>query len=506
MIPSSKAAELTSGRRLAKSVMWNFVGMAAPLVVALFAIPLLIDGLGKERFGLLSIIWMGVGYFSLFDFGLGRALTKLVAERLGSGDLANLGRLIWTGLSMLLALGFVGGVAVWFLSDAIVSAVLNVEPSLRAEAITSFRVLALGLPVVVLTSALIGMLEAYQRFGLIAAIRIPLGVLTFAGPLLTLQFSPSLVWATLALLGSRLVALAAYYLGACSANKALCSPCAPDLADIRPLVSFGGWQTVTNIVGPLMTYLDRFVVGALLNLRAVTFYVAPYEAFSRIQIVPQALMGVIFPAFSTAAVGDQKRLASLYADSCRFTAFSMLPIAATAFLFAPEILELWLGQEFAMTSATVVKLLAIGCLTNTIAKLPFTALQGTGRPDLVAITHLVELVPYIAVLWWAVMHFGIAGAALAWTVRATADALILNEITGAKLPALRQSVRLTRLAVVAIVVSFGAAWWAENLLLRICLLIVVAVASAVFLWPFAKKAAYRPYVLSTARDLNGEVT
>ena len=43
--------------------------------------------------------------------------------------------------------------------------VLNVEPSLRAEAVTSFRILALGLPVVVLTSALIGILEAYQRFG-----------------------------------------------------------------------------------------------------------------------------------------------------------------------------------------------------------------------------------------------------------------------------------------------------------------------------------------------------
>ena len=501
MIPSSKAAELTSGRRLAKSAMWNLFGMGAPLLVALFAIPLLIDGFGKERFGLLAIIWMGVGYFSLFDFGLGRALTKLVAERLGSGDIADLSRLIWTGLIMLSALGFLGGVLVWFFSHAIVSSVLNVEPSLRAEAVTSFRILALGLPVVVLTSALIGILEAYQRFGLIAAIRVPLGVLTFGGPLLTLQFTPSLIWATLALLGSRLFALVAYYLAACSANKALCSPRAPDIADIRPFVSFGGWQTITNIVSPLMTYLDRFVVGALLNLRAVTFYVAPYEAFSRIQILPQALMGVVFPAFSTAAAGDPRRLASLYADSCRFAAFSMLPIAAAAFLFAPEILELWLGQEFAVTSATVVKFLAVGCLTNTLARLPFTALQGTGRPDLVALTHLAELLPYLAVLWWATVHYGIAGAALAWTLRATIDALILNEIAGVKIAALHNSVATTRWALFGLVAVFAAIWMVENTILRVSILAVVIVTSAWFLWPFAKQILRKAPGLSSPSDL-----
>jgi len=81
----SKQINLTSGRRLARNVLWNLLGTGAPLLVALFAIPLLIEGLGTERFGVLLIAWMVVGYFSLFDMGLGRALTKLVAEKLGKG-------------------------------------------------------------------------------------------------------------------------------------------------------------------------------------------------------------------------------------------------------------------------------------------------------------------------------------------------------------------------------------------------------------------------------------
>ena len=72
---------LTSGPRLAKNVAWNFLGHGLPLLVGLATIPLLIDGLGVERFGILVLAWMIIGYFSLL--GLPRALTKLVAENLG---------------------------------------------------------------------------------------------------------------------------------------------------------------------------------------------------------------------------------------------------------------------------------------------------------------------------------------------------------------------------------------------------------------------------------------
>ena len=56
------------------------------MLLAIVAIPMVIEGMGLARFGVLTIAWMVVGYFSLVDFGLGRALTKLVAEKLGSGQ------------------------------------------------------------------------------------------------------------------------------------------------------------------------------------------------------------------------------------------------------------------------------------------------------------------------------------------------------------------------------------------------------------------------------------
>ena len=77
---------LTSGRLLAKNTVWNLVGGGAPMIVAVFCIPILIRGLGTSRFGVLTLAWALIGYASLFDLGLGRALTQMVAKKLGAGE------------------------------------------------------------------------------------------------------------------------------------------------------------------------------------------------------------------------------------------------------------------------------------------------------------------------------------------------------------------------------------------------------------------------------------
>ena len=77
--------ELISGTRLARNSALNLLGLCSPLLVAIVAIPILIRGLGTDRFGVLTLVWVVIGYSSLFDLGLSRALTKIVAEKLGAG-------------------------------------------------------------------------------------------------------------------------------------------------------------------------------------------------------------------------------------------------------------------------------------------------------------------------------------------------------------------------------------------------------------------------------------
>ena len=184
--------ELTRGSRLARNTALNLLGYCAPLVVAIFAIPLLIRGLGTDRFGVLTLAWVLIGYLGLFDLGLSRALTKLVAEKLGAGQEQEIPSLIWTGLFLMFMLGVVVTIVVILVLPWVVQDVLNIPQVLQAETLKAFYLLTIFVPVVITSVGLRGILEAYQRFDFTNAVRMPLGIYTFLAPLLVLPFSKNL--------------------------------------------------------------------------------------------------------------------------------------------------------------------------------------------------------------------------------------------------------------------------------------------------------------------------
>ena len=94
---------------LARNSLFNLAGQILPLLVGVVTIPYIVKGLGTVGFGILSITWMVLGYFSMFDLGLSRATTKFVAAHLSPDKIDRVPALIWTSLALQLGLGFAGG-------------------------------------------------------------------------------------------------------------------------------------------------------------------------------------------------------------------------------------------------------------------------------------------------------------------------------------------------------------------------------------------------------------
>jgi O-antigen/teichoic acid export membrane protein len=425
---------LTSGRLLARNTVWNLVGSGAPMIVAVFCIPILIRELGKERFGVLALAWALIGYASLFDFGLGRALTQLVAQKLGAGKEREISSTAWTSLLLMMLLGFVGTLSVLLVSPWLVHRALNVPISLQVETLDSFYLLGISIPLVICTAGLRGLLEAHQRFGVINALRIPMGVFTFAGPLLVLPFSKRLAPVVGMLVAGRIAACAAHLLVCLRVLPELGRSIAWERSAAGPLLRFGGWMTVSNVVGPLMVTLDRFLIGALVSLTAVAYYATPYEMVTKLWLLPGALMGVMFPAFSASFAQDRERTARLFSRSVKSLFLVLFPVMLCTVALAQDGLKLWLGPEFALHGFRVLQWLAVGVFINCLAYAPFTLLQGVGRPDLTATLHLIELPLYLGLLWWLVSTRGIEGAAIAWSVRVAVDALFLFVLARRFLP------------------------------------------------------------------------
>jgi len=417
--------DLTSGRLLAQNTIWNLIGNGAPMIVAVFCFPMLIRGLGKDRFGVLALAWVLVGYASLFDLGLGRALTQAVAKKLGTGEKQEVPRMVWTSLLLMLGLGIVGTAAIAAISPWLAHRLLKIPEALQGETLRSFYLLAISVPVVVTTAGLRGLLEAHQRFDLVAYLRIPMGVFTFLGPVLVLPFSRSLVPVVAVLVAVRFTA--------CAASFWLCLKVAPELRQhvawhgpsAGPLLRFGGWMTVSNIVSPVMVTMDRFLIGTLTSMTAVAYYATPNEVITKLLIIPGALVGVMFPAFSVSFECDRGRAVALYVRCVRYVFLLLFPLVLLIVGFAQKGLGLWLGTDFAQHSFRVLQWLALGVLVNSLAQIPFVLVQGAGRPDLTAKLHLIELPCYLLALWWFISAYGIVGAAIAWTARVGMDALML---------------------------------------------------------------------------------
>lgn len=421
-----KSVNLLSRKALAKNSLINLVGFGLPLLIGLITIPMIVRGFGVERFGVLTLAWAVIGYFSLFDMGIGRAITQSMAARLGVAAAQDVSRLAWTGLLLMLVFSLVGAVTVASLSTWFVSSVLNMPQALRDETIDAFILLAAAIPAVVLSAGLAGILAALQRFDLINVLRIPMGMMIFLVPLAILPYSKSMAYVCTGLLAVRILFLILHAAACFHAYPSLRAYIGFARTEIRGLLSFGGWMTVSNIIGPLMVYMDRFIIGAVLSISAVAYYVTPYEMVTRLWAIPTALVAVLFPAFAATKASGSTHVATLYSMGTRAILGILAPIVLVLVVFAEEGLRAWLGEGFAQKSTAVLQWLAIGVFLNGYAQVPFAFIQGIGRADITAKLHLMELPIYLTLMYGLMDRFGITGVAIAWLLRAAVDAALLT--------------------------------------------------------------------------------
>lgn len=405
-----------------RNTLWNLGGAGFPLLVGAVTIPYLISRIGVEAFGVLTLIWALIGYFSLFDFGLGRALTQQIATARAAGQEEQVPGLAKAGLVFTALTGCAGGLLLAVLASPLASQWLKVSVELQHDTLVSFLVAALGIPLTTVTTGLRGVLEAYEDFRGVNLLRMGLGVANFALPALSvILISNSLVWMVVGLVIARLLVLLAH-LGLVHGRLAagwLVTKI--DRNYVRRLFSFGAWMTVSNIVSPLMVTADRFVISALLGAGVVAYYTVPFEALIRVLIIPGALTSAMFPRLAAVLTTDRGVARKLYRDCWLVLLAVLLPICLVIFFGAKWGLAVWLGADFAQHAWVVVCIMAIGLLFNGLAHIPFAAVQAAGNAKATAILHMAELVLYLPMLIVLLNLYGIQGAAVAWSVRVVLD-------------------------------------------------------------------------------------
>jgi O-antigen/teichoic acid export membrane protein len=155
----------------------------------------------------------------------------------------------------------------------------------------------------------------------------------------------------------------------------------------------------------------------------------------RLTMIPAALARALFPRLARATGEEADRLT---VDSVGAMAALVTPLTLLAIMAMGPFLQLWVGSGIAPEAARVGYILLPGIWINGLALIAFTALQAREQPQIPAKLHLAETIPYILLLYPAMLYFGVEGTAFVWSLRVVVDALFMFRFAPAGLHSLRQ--------------------------------------------------------------------
>lgn len=400
--------------KLIKDSLWVLLSIAIPAVIAIPAFAVINKQVGTELFGIFTLSFAIIGYASIFDLGLSRAVIREVA--MNDNNANAITAIINTAFTMMSVLSLLAVLVIWGIS-ANLAGLLSVSDSYQNDVMSGFKWLAVCVPFLLISQIFLAYFEGLAEFRTLSLVRTLGNVLIVVLPCVASFIEPSFTALMMAMLLARLIVFVlsvGWIVQRVTVRPAL------DRQIAKRLLGFGGWLTVSTIVSPIMVYFDRFILSSIGGAKNVAFYTAPSELTMRMLSLPSVASRTLFSRLSRTPNGREK---DIYRWGIISLGVASFLFALPFFVFAEEILVLWLGQEFAQ-SAWVFRILLIGFVFNAIAQVPFTSLQAKGLSKQTAMVHCAELIPYIILLIFLVKYYGLIGVAVAWTVRVIVDTII----------------------------------------------------------------------------------
>ena len=434
-------ASLTKAALLIKNSILSFAGRIIPLFVGLVAIPILIDMLGVTRFGILTLAWVFIGYANIFDFGISRAGVKFISDCIGENNESDIPLIFWTLTIVLFSIGIIIAIILYLISSDLVPFIVEANDALNIEVLYVIRIVAITLPIVLLISGINAYLTAYQSFKWISSIQVFNGILNYALPVLVLLLYDGLIPVMITLFTIKAFVLGLYIFSIRKLQFNSVSFPTFSFRYMKELVKFGGWVSVSNVLSPLVDYIDRFYIAFIMGASVVAYFTTPMDVLFKLGIIPVSIAAVLFPVVSNLSNTDKGKAISFTVTGTNLTLIILFPVAMVLQLFTSELLELWVGPEFAVNSTLVAQILLIGIFLKSFTNYSITYLHGIGKPKQTAVVHIAQSILYVIVLYYAVKEFELLGAAIIHTLRLLADYYLMNILVYRDLDKWKQNCR-----------------------------------------------------------------
>lgn len=391
----------------------NYLRFLMGMVLVFFLTPFIISHLGMDLFGLWSLIFAVMGMFGLMDLGFATAAVKYVAEHAGRRDHEGRNRILSTLLVIYSGLGLLclllvalltEGTGGWFELTSTQGAQFKVALWTLGSAV------ALGFPLSLFKAALVGS----GKMALVNGVELGTSLINAAGVVLVLSAGyglPGLAAVTaFTMLGASLFLIPFTY--RLLPNFSL-SPAAFAPERAGELLHFSIYFFIANVAVLVILRIDPVVIKMFLSLQAVAIYAVAGKVSEYTYLLNKQFSNALMPLVSqSSGAGDAATVQRVLVDGTRFLLAIALPFCSLLFFFAPEIIQLWLGSEFA-ESAGLLRIL-LGAVLGTAVQLNAANVLGmTGRHRFVAFAMGGSAAINLGLSLWLIQIWNLSGVALA---------------------------------------------------------------------------------------------
>ena len=422
--------------------------------------PILVHGLGPERYGVWALVG-SIGLFAnLFDLGLGSATIRFVAQHEGRGERSLTVLTISASFWLLVALGsvviLVGGVVATIFPSAF--------PTQGQDTAAQLLVILVALDVAfgIVGATFQGYLGGMQQYSLLNAIIIGTVLAQAVAFAVVLLLGGKLVALGIALLTvgvleeiSRFVATRRHF------PELSLSPRLVDRVHIKRLLGMSFWISSTHLSATIRYRIDTIIVGAMVGIRAAGVYAVGQLLFIMADRFTEPLLTGFLPhAADLAGRGETARLGDTVVAGTRIGLAAGGPICVTAILLARPAIHAWVGPGFDGARLVVVYLLS-ALLLRTVTRAGMRVLEGSAKYRIVTVLVWSEALLNLTLSVILARWIGLAGVALATLISAASVSIAIGIPVLCRvfdISATTFVLSIVRAHIPAIAAAFAVAW------------------------------------------------
>jgi O-antigen/teichoic acid export membrane protein len=404
---------------LKRNVTANFVGSAWSALMGLAFVPLYIQRMGVESYGIVGVFSSLMAVLTVLDLGISQAMSREMARLSVDGqskqqmaDTARTLEIIYWGIAVVV------GLLIFLLAQPIANYWLNPEQLARDSLRQAIQVMGLVIGLRWPVSLYMGGLNGMQLQVQVNVLQSLVAALQGIGAVMVLWYiAPTIqaffVWQAVVALIQVVIFRTALWrrltinLGASFDNKVL-------VETWRYAAGMSG----ISLLATVLTQLDKVVLSKLLTLSDFGYY-----TFSAtVAGILFRLIGPVFTAYSPrltelVAKGDYQALVKAYHEGSQLMVVATIPAAIVMFFFSKEILSIWTGnQDLVFHASLLIGLLSIGNVLNGLMHMPFALQLAYGWTKLAFYQNLVAVIIIGPAIYVATREWGAYGAASIWIV------------------------------------------------------------------------------------------